>query len=133
MLQGYLFEFPSPLPPRHCGFWQPGPPEIFDWGLDDALAGRSSSATPFEDFEFLWCSGTTQSPSTSNLSFDYDLFGIDSLRGLGGIRTESGIGEFGRVQIRGCTLVKNDPLEPMRMREERPEWATVIDRSGVGV
>ena len=66
--------------------------EIFDWGSDDTLAG-SSSATPFDDFEFLDSSGLTQQLPNS-LGFDYGSMGIDSLGGLGDVGAEFGIGEF---------------------------------------
>jgi len=65
--------------------------EIFDWGSDDTLAG-SSSATPFDEFEFLESSdrvlpGVTQ-PLSTNLGFDF------GLGGLGDVGAEFGIGEF---------------------------------------
>ena len=71
--------------------------EIFDWGSDDTLAG-SSSATPFDDFEFLDSSdpmlqGVTQ-PLSNNLGFDYGSFGMDGLGGLEDVGAEFGIGEF---------------------------------------
>ena len=71
--------------------------EIFDWGSDDTLAG-SSSATPFDDFQFLGSSdpilpGVTQPLSTS-LGFDYGSLGMDSLGGLGDVGAELGLGEF---------------------------------------
>ena len=66
--------------------------EIFDWGSDDTLAG-SSSATPFDDFEFLENSDPTQ-PLSSHLCFDYGSLGIDNLGGLGDVGAEFGIGEF---------------------------------------
>ena len=51
--------------------------EIFSWGPDDAFAG-CPSATPFDGFEFPGCSSLTQ-PLSTNLGFDYDLLGVDSL------------------------------------------------------
>lgn len=62
--------------------------EIFDWGSDDTLAG-----TPFDDFEFLEGSDLTQ-PLSSDLGFDYDSLGMDSLGGLGDVGAEFGVGEF---------------------------------------
>jgi len=71
--------------------------EIFDWGSDDTLAG-SSSATPFDDFEFLEGSGPILPNVTQQLSndlgFDYSSLGIDGLGGLGDVGGEFGIGEF---------------------------------------
>jgi len=71
--------------------------EIFDWGSDDTLAG-SSSATPFDDFEFLESSGPVSSDVTQQLSnelgFDYGSLGMDSLGELGDVGGEFGIGEF---------------------------------------
>ena len=71
--------------------------EIFDWGSDDTLAG-SSSATPFDDFEFLENSDPTSSdvtqPLSTNLDFDYSSLGMDGLGGLGDVGAEFGIGEF---------------------------------------
>jgi hypothetical protein len=66
--------------------------EIFDWGSDDTLAG-SSSATPFDDFEFLEGSNNPQ-PLSSTLSFDYNSLGMGSLEGLGDVGAEFRIGEF---------------------------------------
>ena len=71
--------------------------EIFDWGSDDTLAG-SSSATPFDDFEFLENSDpilpdVTQS-LPANAGFDYGSLGMDGLGGLGDVGAEFGIGEF---------------------------------------
>ena len=66
--------------------------EIFDWGSDDTLAG-SSSATPFDDFEFLENSGLTQ-PISSGLGFDYGSLSMDDLGGLGDVGAEFEIGEF---------------------------------------
>ena len=66
--------------------------EIFDWGSDDTLAG-SSSATPFDDFEFLEGTDLTQ-PLSSSLGFDYGSLGMDNLGGLGDVGAEFGIGEF---------------------------------------
>jgi len=73
--------------------------EIFDWGSDDTLAG-SSSATPFDDFQFIGSSDpilpdVTQPLSTS-LGFDCETLGVDSLRGLGDVGAELGLGEFWR-------------------------------------
>jgi hypothetical protein len=71
--------------------------EIFDWGSDDTLAG-SSSATPFDDFEFLDSSDPILPDATQPLStsfcFDYGSLGMDSLGGLGDVGAEFGIGEF---------------------------------------
>jgi len=71
--------------------------EVFDWGSDDTLAG-SSSATPFDDFEFLESSDpllpdATQ-PLSTNFGFDYGSLGMNSLGGLGDVGAEFGIGEF---------------------------------------
>ena len=66
--------------------------DVFDWGSDDTLAG-SSSATPFDDFEFLDNSSLTQ-PLSTNLGFDYSSLEMDSLGGLGDVGAEFGIGEF---------------------------------------
>ncbi|KAF9783780.1 hypothetical protein BJ322DRAFT_1067089 [Thelephora terrestris] len=66
--------------------------EIFDWGSDDTLAG-SSSATPFDDFEFLDNSSLTQ-PLSASLGFDYGSLGVGGLGGLGDAGAEFEIGEF---------------------------------------
>ena len=71
--------------------------EIFDWGSDDTLAG-SSSATPFDDFEFLEDSDPilpdVAQPLPVNLGFDYGSLGMDNLGGLADVGAEFGIGEF---------------------------------------
>ena len=71
--------------------------EVFDWGSDDTLAG-SSSATPFDDFEFLESSDPilpdAAQPLSNNYSFDYSSLGMDGLGGLEDVGAEFGIGEF---------------------------------------
>ena len=71
--------------------------DIFDWGSDDTLADPSS-ATPYDDFQFLGSSdpalpNVTQ-PLSTDLGFDYRSLGTDDLGGLGDVGAEFGIGEF---------------------------------------
>jgi len=72
--------------------------EVFDWGSDDTLAAGSSSATPFDGFEFLGSSDPISpdvtKPFSTSLDFDYSSLGMDSLGGLGDVGAEFGIGEF---------------------------------------
>ena len=71
--------------------------DIFDWGSDDTLAD-SSSASPYDDFQFLGSSDpalpNVTHPLSTDLDFDYRLLGTDDLGGLGDVGAEFGIGEF---------------------------------------
>ena len=71
--------------------------DVFDWGSDDTLADPSS-ATPYDDFQFLGSSNPVlpdvTRPLSTNMGFDYGSLGMDNLGGLGDVGAEFGLGEF---------------------------------------
>ena len=74
--------------------------DIFDWGSDDTLAD-SSSATPYNDFQFLGSSDPVLpnviQPLSTDLCFDYRCWGQMILGGWEMLGWSLGLESFGRV------------------------------------